>query len=241
LQKQLTEDLKFYNEALENFASIVSHDLREPLRTISSFLQFIEDKYSNQLDSEGKEFIQFAINGSKRMDNMIKGLLAYSRVGGNPDKFKITSMDKILRNVINDLNELIIEKKAIITSDSLPEIYCDETLISELLQNLIGNSIKYSDKVKPKIHVSAEENDDKWIFSVNDNGIGFDSETVKDNIFLMFKRIHIDQEFEGRGIGLATCKKIINIHEGEIWAKSKPGEGATFYFSTPKYPQSKKH
>lgn len=237
LMNQLTKDLRRSNEDLEQFAFVASHDLKEPLRTVKSFLGLLEKKYKDELDSQGNEFIRYAVDGSVRMEKMIEGLLNYSKVGAASGKFEVVPMEELLQTVKSNMSWRIESSGVVITQDSLPEVYCDAIQIAELLQNLIGNAIKYSDENEPMIHIGVQEEDNKWVFSVKDNGIGFDSETVGENLFAMFKRVHPEREFSGSGIGLAVCKKIILHHDGEIWAKSEPGKGATFFFTIPKVDQ----
>lgn len=241
LLNQLANDLQRSNEELEQFAYIVSHDLKEPLRTISSYLKLIEKRYKDNLDDNGNEFIHFAVDGSNRMRKMIEGLLKYSRVGAQKGEFFEFSMHETLQQVLQNLDAIIKDRGAAITWDKLPDIHGDAIQIAELLQNLISNSIKFSDRDEPKIYIGVEERKSDWLFYVRDKGIGFDSEAIGEHIFGMFKRIHRDQQPDGSGIGLAVCKKIVTRHDGEIWAQSRIGEGATFYFKIPKVLESKGH
>jgi light-regulated signal transduction histidine kinase (bacteriophytochrome) len=224
--------LKRSNSELEQFAYVASHDLQEPLRMISSFLQLLQMRYSGQLDSDADEFINFAVEGAKRMQNLIQDLLAYSRVTTKGNEFKDIKMEEALEQALVNLKMSIEENNANITHDPLPIITADYSQMIQLLQNLIGNSIKYrSDKI-PEIHISAQEKDNDWIFSVEDNGIGIDPQ-YSDQVFQIFKRLHTNEEYKGTGIGLAITKRIIERHSGRIWVESELGKGSKFYFTIP--------
>ena len=232
LQETLIK-LKRSNSELEQFAYVASHDLQEPLRMISSFLQLLQMRYSGQLDSDADEFINFAVEGAKRMQNLIQDLLAYSRVTTKGNEFKDIKMEEALEQALVNLKMSIEENNANITHDPLPIITADYSQMIQLLQNLIGNSIKYrSDKI-PEIHISAQEKDNDWIFSVEDNGIGIDPQ-YSDQVFQIFKRLHTNEEYKGTGIGLAITKRIIERHSGRIWVESELGKGSKFYFTIPK-------
>ncbi len=231
LQETLIK-LKRSNSELEQFAYVASHDLQEPLRMISSFLQLLQMRYSGQLDSDADEFINFAVEGAKRMQNLIQDLLAYSRVTTKGNEFKDIKMEEALEQALVNLKMSIEENNANITHDPLPIITADYSQMIQLLQNLIGNSIKYrSDKI-PEIHISAQEKDNDWIFSVEDNGIGIDPQ-YSDQVFQIFKRLHTNEEYKGTGIGLAITKRIIERHSGRIWVESELGKGSKFYFTIP--------
>ena len=231
LQETLIK-LKRSNSELEQFAYVASHDLQEPLRMISSFLQLLQMRYSGQLDSDADEFINFAVDGAKRMQELIQDLLAYSRVTTKGNEFKDIKMEEALEQALMNLKISIEENNAIITHDSLPIISADYSQMIQLLQNLIGNSIKYRSDKTPKIHISAQEKDNQWIFSVEDNGIGIDSQ-YSDQVFQIFKRLHTNDEYKGTGIGLAITKRIIERHSGRIWVESELGKGSKFYFTIP--------
>ena len=236
LEKEVEERLKELersNAELEQFAYIASHDLQEPLRMVSSYMQLVEDRYKHLLDDDGKEFINYAVDGALRMQALIKSLLEYSRVGADQTVHKIVDMQSVLDEAEQYLEKLINTSNALITSDELPTIFGNKLQLIQLLLNLIANAIKYtaSDE-QPKIHISAARSgqNDEWLFSVQDNGIGFDQEHA-DKIFVIFRRLHTKEEYAGTGIGLAVCKKIIERHGGQIWAKSQPGKGSTFFFT----------
>ena len=233
--KQLIDELKRSNEELQQFAYVTSHDLQEPLRTITSFTQLLERRYKDKLDSDADEFIEYIIDAAKRMQKLIKDLLKYSRVTTKGKEFKLTDTEEILQNTIHNLYAAIDENSAEITYDKLPKIIADERQITQLFQNIISNSIKFRQpEIPPKIHISVKEDKEngEYIFSVQDNGIGID-EQYFDRIFTIFQRLHTRDEYEGTGIGLSISKKIIERHGGKIWVKSEPNTGSTFYFSIP--------
>lgn len=231
--EKINEELKRSNEELESFAYITSHDLQEPLRSIASYAQLLQRRYKGQLDDDADDFIDFMVNGAKRMKYMIQGLLDYSRVETNGEEFWKFNTENALKNALLNLSSLIIECNAEITYDSLPVILGDESQITRLFQNLIGNALKFRKKgVNPLIHISTDKKDTEYVFSISDNGIGIEKEYT-DKIFEVFKRLHTIGEYEGAGIGLAIVKRIVNRHGGHVWVKSKYGEGSTFYFTIP--------
>jgi signal transduction histidine kinase len=225
----LNEELLRSNKELEQFAYVASHDLQEPLRTISNFTQLLAQRYQDKLDQDAKDFIQFTVEGADRMRLMINGLLDYSRIGTKGEKFAHVDMKDVLNHVINNLNTIIQEKKALITSENLPVVIADSRQMIQLLQNIVGNSLKFCKSI-PKIHISASEEPDKYTFSVRDNGIGIDNQYF-DKLFQIFQRLHTRDEYGGTGIGLAICKRIVERHCGKIWVESNPGEGSVFYFT----------
>ncbi len=228
-----TEELARSNAELEHFAYIASHDLREPLRMITSFLQLLERRYNDQLDQDANEFIGYAVEGAKRLNDMINDLLEYSKVTSKEPELVPVNLEKVLENALINLVIHTEEKNALIDHDPLPTVNGDEKLLILLFQNIIGNGIKYNDKKPPKIHISATEKDNQYIISIKDNGIGIKPEHL-DRIFTIFQRLHAKDEYNGTGIGLAISQKIIHQHHGEIWAESEPGKGTTFYFTLPK-------
>ncbi|MDY6864447.1 MAG: PAS domain S-box protein [Halobacteriota archaeon] len=229
LNKTLS-DLKHTNKELEQFAYVASHDLQEPLRMVGSYVQLISRRYKGRLDDDADEFIEYAVDGARRMQNMINDLLTYSRVGTRGSPFKQINCEEIIRNVTIDLSILIEENNASITHDPLPVVWADEVQLIQLFSNLIGNSIKYRREDNPKVHISVEKSADNWLFSVQDNGMGIDS-VYKENIFNVFSRM--DKRQSGTGIGLAVCMKIVKRHGGNIWVKSELNKGSTFYFTIP--------
>jgi PAS domain S-box-containing protein len=229
---KLNEELMRSNKDLQQFAYVASHDLQEPLRMVSSFTQLIEQRYRDKIDDDGRQFIQFAVEGSRRMYNLINGLLAYSRIQARGREFGKVSMRKVLEKVKKNLELKIAEKKAEITVRRLPVLFADECQMIQLMQNLIDNSLKFSKGI-PRITVSASLNKDQVTFKVRDQGIGIDPQYY-DRIFQIFQRLMPREEYEGTGIGLAICKRIVERHGGNIWIESKPGEGSTFHFTIPK-------
>ena len=224
--------LEISNKELKEFAYVASHDLKEPLRMITSFLKLLEGKYNDNLDDEAKGYINFAVDGAERMDMMINDLLEYSRVESKEIEFKYLNSQKIIEKVLNNLKPLIEENNAMVTYDSLPVIYANEPQMIQLFQNLVSNGIKYCDKEIPNIHISSIIKDNNYIFKVEDNGIGVDEAQLK-RIFVIFQRLHTRDEYNGTGIGLAISKKIVQNHRGKIWAKSEPGIGTAFHFTIP--------
>ena len=227
-----TEELANSNADLKQFAYVASHDLREPLRMITSFLQLIEQRYKDQLDKDANEFIGFAVDGAKRLDKMIMDLLEYSRVANKEIMFEDVDLKKVLYHVKTNLKVLIDENDATINFDSLPCVKGDSYQFILLFQNLISNAIKYRQEEAPIIHVSVDKKDNQYVFSVKDNGMGIDSKYLE-GIFNIFKRLHTHEEYEGTGIGLAIAQRIVHQHGGEIWAESEKGNGSTFHFTIP--------
>lgn len=230
--KEAMKKLQKSNLDLEQFAYVASHDLQEPLRMIRSFLQLLQRRYGGQLDSDADEFIEFAVDGARRMQGLINDLLEYSRVTTTGKEFNNIKMEESLEKALINLSVSTEENNASITHDSLPIIYGDYSQMIELLQNLIGNAIKYHSEKTLHIHISAQKEDKQWLFSIKDNGIGIDSQYA-DQIFMIFRRLHTNEEYKGTGIGLAITKRIVERHGGKIWVESEPGKGTTFYFTLP--------
>lgn len=231
--KSTTEELERSNKELEQFAYIASHDLQEPLRSISSFAKLLARRYKNKLDPDADEFIDYITNGTKRMQRMIDDLLILSRVGTKGKEFLPTDIKEVINDVLTNLKTLIEKNQAIITFDNMPIVNVDQTQLNQLFQNLIDNAIKFRKKdVIPKIHISAKQEGNEWIFSVQDNGIGIDPKNFS-KLFVIFQRLHSREEYPGTGIGLVICKKIVARHGGRIWVESEIGKGSIFYFSIP--------
>jgi PAS domain S-box-containing protein len=226
-------DLKRSNAELEQFAYVTSHDLQEPLRMITSYVQIIEEDYKGKLDADADQYIAFTVDGAKRMQTLIDDLLAYSRVGTRGEPFIPTSMNSVLSKATANLEVAIEESHAVVTHDQLPTVLGDESQLIQLFQNLLGNAIKFRGDDAPMIHVGVEETKDGWVFSVRDNGIGIDMKYAE-RIFTVFQRLHAREEYPGTGIGLAVVKKIVERHGGRIWVESEPAKGSTFYFTLPK-------
>ncbi len=248
LQK-LTDQLQRSNQELEQFAYVASHDLQEPLRAVTSFTQLLAQDYQGQLDADADTYIEFIVDGATRMQQLIRDLLAYSRTGRYELHLQPVDCNAILKRVKRDLQVAIAENQAVITADPLPTITADPSQITYLLQNLIGNSLKYRSEAAPSIHISAKNNieearDDtiqevspqsvakEWVFSIRDNGIGIEPKYAE-RIFGIFQRLHTRDEYPGTGLGLAICQKIIERHAGRIWVESQLGQGATFFFTIP--------
>jgi len=230
--KDKTDELARSNEDLEQFAYVASHDLQEPLRTVTSYVQLLARRYEGKLDADADEFIGFAADGAVRMWKLINDLLTYSRVGMRGDELEPTDSEAALVQSVNDLKVAIEENGALVTHDPLPMVMADLPQLGQLFQNLIGNAIKFRSNEPPRVHISASRNGNGWTFSVKDNGIGIAPE-YSERIFVIFQRLHNREEYTGTGIGLAVCKKIVDRHGGRIWVKSEVGKGATFYFILP--------
>jgi len=228
----LTEELKRSNADLEQFAYSASHDLQAPLRAIEGFIKLLSKRYKGKLDAKADEFIEFTIEGVQRMKMLIKDLLEYSQIGTKNKNFSSVDSSIPLALALANLQRSIEENKAAVTYDALPNVLADSSQLSRLFQNLIGNAIKFHGNELPKIHISAELKGEEWIFAVIDNGIGIDPKNF-DRIFSVFQRLHTMEEYEGTGIGLASCKKIVERHGGRIWVVSEIGKGTTFYFTLP--------
>lgn len=231
---RMVAELKRSNDELEHFAYVASHDLQEPLRMVASYTQLLAKRYKGRLDTDADEFIAYAVDGSNRMQQMIRDLLAYSRAGTGAKELREISSEQALRAALVNLRAAIEESGAVVTHDSLPSVTTDDTQLSQVFQNLIGNAIKYrSAATVPRIHISAAAPGGKErIFSVRDNGIGIDTQYF-DRIFVLFQRLHGRKQFEGTGIGLAICKKILERLGGRIWVESQPDNGSTFHFALP--------
>jgi PAS domain S-box-containing protein len=228
---QTVAELNRSNEELSQFAYIASHDLQEPLRMVASYTQLLSRRYKGRLDSDADEFIAFAVDGANRMQRLIKDLLSYSRIRTKGEQLISTSSEVALERATMNLQGAIEGSGALLTHDPLPLVLADDRQLVQLLQNLIGNAIKYQRPGIPRIHVSCKKDtDDKWMFSVKDNGLGIEAKYF-DRIFGMFQRLHKREEFAGTGIGLAICKKIVERHGGSISVESQPGQGSVFHFA----------
>jgi len=238
VEKKLNEyaiELERKNKELEQFAYVASHDLQEPLRTVSNYVELLEEKYSDTADLETKKHISFIKGATSKMQNLIKDLLDISRIGRSALRSAI-DCNEILRTVIVELEVSIKESDAVITSTVLPIVMGNEIELKQLFQNLISNAIKFRKKnVAPRITITAEEKNTEYLFTITDNGIGI-PEKYKDKVFIIFQRLHNTDEYPGTGIGLATCNKIVTLHKGKIWVESVLGEGSTFHFTISKKP-----
>jgi light-regulated signal transduction histidine kinase (bacteriophytochrome) len=223
-------DLERSNRDLQQFAYVASHDLQEPLRTVASFTQLLAKRYNDKLDDKAREFIGFAVDGSKRMQTLINDLLSFSRVGTRGKALAAVNCDAALDTVLKGLKRSIEESGAVITRDRLPAVLADELQLTQLLQNLVGNAIKFQGSGTPRIRIGAERNGSGWKISVRDNGIGISPEHYE-RIFVIFQRLHNKKAYPGTGIGLAICKKIAERHGGRIWVEPTAGGGSTFSFT----------
>ncbi len=233
--KKLIDDLKRSNDELEQFAYVASHDLQEPLRTIASFTQLLERRYKGKFDNDADEFMDYVIDASIRMKDQIEGLLEFSRVATREKTFKQMDMNDILNHAIDNLKTLIEENSAKITHDLLPKLNGDADQLQRVFQNIISNAIKFrKEDESPKIHISVrkDEKNNEYVFGIADNGIGIEKQYME-RIFVIFKRLHTQEEYRGTGIGLSIVKRIIERHNGRIWVESKLGHGSTFYFTIP--------
>lgn len=225
------------NEELERFAYVASHDLQGPLRTIASYLQLLETRYKGKLDAEALEFIDFAVSGAKRMQILILDLLNYSKISSTPKPFVSTDMNEVVSNVTTSLKSTINNSKAKVTIAHLPVIQADASQMFQLFQNLIDNGIKFVKDRQPEITITGIERENEWEFSVSDNGIGI-REEFKDKVYQIFQRLHSESEYSGTGVGLAICKKIVELHGGRIWFESEKKGGTTFHFTIRKTEES---
>jgi PAS domain S-box-containing protein len=228
-----SEELAASNAELQQFAYVASHDLQEPLRMVSFYTQLLAKRYKGKLDAEADEFIGYALDGALRMSALIKHLLAYSRVSARRPEFTPTDCEAAFQESLVSLQMAVNESKAALTHDPLPTVKADPAQIGQLFQNLMGNALKFHGPNAPHVHVSAQEAQAEWTFSVKDDGIGIEAQYF-DTIFGIFQRLHARDEYPGSGVGLAICKKIVERHRGRMWVESEPGKGSTFYFTIPK-------
>ncbi len=231
--EKLNKELEESNRELDQFAYIASHDLREPLRTITNFIQLLHKKYAPLFNAEAEQYMKFILEGAERMKSLVKDLLEFSHVGRKELLRETVSTAVILEKIKQNLHNEITNSGAVIHADSELEIRVNAPLFQQLVQNLISNSIKFRDKEKPEIRFAVKDRGDNWLFSVKDDGIGISKEHQK-VIFQIFQRLHKTEEYPGTGIGLAICDKIVRKHGGRIWVKSDFKKGATFFFTLPK-------
>ena len=229
---QRTRELARSNADLEQFAYVASHDLQEPLRMVGSYVQLIEQRYKDKLDKDAREFIEFAVDGAKRMQGLINDLLAYSRISTKGGALEPADGEKVLATALHNLRFAIEESGAHVTHDPLPTVRGDPTQLAQVLQNFIGNAIKFRGAGPPQIHVGVAAKDGFWQFSVRDDGIGIAPEYFE-KIFVLFQRLHGRSAYPGTGIGLAICKKVVERHGGHVWVESAPQGGSCFYFTVP--------
>ncbi|HSI13433.1 MAG TPA: ATP-binding protein [Chthoniobacter sp.] len=231
MRRMMTE-LERSNQELGQFAYVASHDLKEPLRAVTSCVQLLRKGYSEKLDGRGLEFINHAVDGAKRMQQLIDGLLSYSRVEQQETELQPVDFAAPVQQACENLETAIAEGRVQVHVASLPALKCHGAQMVQLFQNLIGNAVKFRRAEAPEIWISAERKEDDWLFLVRDNGVGFEPE-FSERIFGLFQRLHTRRKYSGTGIGLAICKKIVERHQGRIWAESKPDHGTTFFFTLP--------
>ena len=220
------------NAELEQFVYSASHDLQEPLRTMTSFLQLIERRNYGKFDQESKGFFDFAVKCADNMRNLIKGLLEYSMVNLKEKQFQKVDCHSLVRRILDQLDGSISDSKAKIEITSLPEVYGEPLLLGQLFQNLIGNALKFCSGRPPQIEVGSEKREGDWLFWVKDNGIGVEPRFFQ-QIFRLFQRLHNREEYPGAGLGLAVCQKTVELHGGKIWCESELGQGSSFFFTIP--------
>jgi light-regulated signal transduction histidine kinase (bacteriophytochrome) len=231
--RRAAEQLDRSNKDLEQFAYVASHDLQEPLRIVTGFLQLLSDRYRGQLDEKADQFIDYAVDGAQRMSTLIHDLLTYSRVNTRGEELLPVDSQAAFDLALKNLHVAIEQSGAAVTHDPLPTVRADKSQLAQLFQNLVGNAIKYRAAGRPaQLHVSARREDSHWLFGVADNGIGFEQQ-YEDKLFLIFQRLHSRGKYPGTGIGLALCKRIVERHGGRIWARGEPDQGATFFFTLP--------
>ena len=230
--EEKAQELERSNADLQQFAYVASHDLQEPLRAVSGFLQLLEQRYGGVLEDDGKRFIARSVAAATRMQALINDLLAYSRVQSKGKPFGLVPLEEVLAQAIDSLHTAMKESGAIVTHDPLPPAFADSIQLASVFQNLIGNAIKFRGAETPRIHISAGRQGKEWVFSVRDNSIGIEPQYF-DRIFVIFQRLHSRAEYQGTGIGLALCKRIIGRHGGQIWVESEPEKGSTFTFTLP--------
>jgi signal transduction histidine kinase len=225
-------ELERSNAELEQFAYVASHDLQEPLRKVASFSQLLEQRYRGQLDERADQYIDFAVDGAKRMQQLINDLLAFSRVGRTSGSFQPVALDRVLARALANLDTAIEESAAEVVSDPLPSVEGEETLLTIVFQNLVGNAIKFRSDAPPHVRINVERDGEQWLFTCSDNGIGIDAEYAE-RVFVIFQRLHPKDEYAGTGIGLAMCRKIVEYHGGRIWLDTDAQTGTTFRFTLP--------
>ncbi len=231
--EKMAAELARSNQELDQFAHIASHDLKEPLNSVTGFLSLLSRRYQGKLDAEADKFISFAVKGAQRMQQLIDDILTFSQVNTGKNTFITTDCQGVLEEALANLHSTIEESKAEVTYDELPVVTADRNQLMQLFQNLIGNALNYrKDDESPRIHITAKEKKTGWEFQVNDNGIGIESDQ-QERIFQIFQRLHTEEKYSGTGIGLATSKKIVELHGGRIWVESEIGRGSSFFFTLP--------
>src|SRR6185295_13391455 len=232
-RKQLQDSLTESNTALEQFAYVASHDLQEPLRTMSLYAEMLAQKYEGKLDADADKYLNFIVGASARMNDLVRDLLAYARLTTEKERPSSIAMDEDLEAALTHLESTIEESGGTVTHDPMPTVQADRGQMVRLFQNLVSNALKYRKRDDPpKVHIGAQQQGQEWVISIRDNGIGFDPKYAS-TIFGPFKRLHTAEEYPGTGVGLAICRRIVQSLGGRIWAESQPGEGSTFFFTLP--------
>ena len=232
VRKRAMQELERSNRELEQFAYVAAHDLKQPVRTVKMFLDLLDNRSRSELNAQGQEFLGNALSGAQRMDALIEDLLKLAKVSHNDRSMEKICLQCVVDEVLANMQAEIQETGAMITHDDLPDVTADRSQLSQLLQNLIGNAIKYRGDRQPRIHVGVDTNEEEFHFSVQDNGVGIDPRH-SDKVFEVFRRLHTDSEAPGTGIGLALCQRMVHSHGGRIWVDSQPGRGSTFHFTLP--------
>lgn len=230
--KRLSEELKRSNRDLQDFASVAAHDLREPMRTVLNFLQLVRRELGDELPPRVEKFMAYVDDSAERMTSLIDGLLEWSRVGSRGKAFAVVSTTVVMDDVLRGLGRLLRESGTRIDVGPLPDVVGDELQIGQLLQNLMENAIKFRTQDDPRVRIDADRDGTMWEFRIQDNGIGV-PEDARERVFEIFKRLHTREEYEGTGVGLAVCKRIVQRHGGRIWLGSTPGGGTTVHFTLP--------
>ena len=230
--RQMQEELARSNRDLEQFAYVASHDLQEPLRMVAAYTQLLAERYHAKLDADADKYIHYAVDGALRMQTLVRDLLAFARVGQNGRDLRTVDMNEIVNVVLSNLQAVSQMANARVEYQELPKVIADATQMVQLLQNLVGNAIKFCGAQPPRISITAHANEYAWVFSVADNGIGIAPEHAE-TVFVIFKRLHTHDEYPGSGIGLGICKKIVEQHGGRIWLEPQSGPGSTFKFTLP--------
>lgn len=239
--QERTAELVQSNEELRQFAKIASHDLQEPLRAVQGFANLLQESTNGKLDQDSQEFIEYILDGTQRMQQLIQSVLLHSNIKKEDNEDEIqTSCNAVIEEVLANLDALLKETGAKLEVDTLPDVHVERSQLVQLFQNLISNAIKYRSKEPPRIIVNAERTVDDWLFSVRDNGIGIEPKYA-DRIFDMFARLHGKTKYSGTGMGLAICKKIVTSHGGKIWVESEPGQGCIFLFTLPAVKQNREN
>jgi PAS domain S-box-containing protein len=233
-----TDELQRSNAELERFAYVASHDLQEPLRTVTSYVQLLARRYQGKLDADADELIHYAVDGANRMRQLIQGLLAYARVHTRGDVFEPVALEEVLAEALDGLGLALRESGTTVTHGPLPVVSADPAQIGQVFSNLIANAIKFRSAEPPAVDIRAERRSHEWILSIRDNGIGIDPQFF-DRIFIVFQRLHGMGEYPGTGLGLALCKRIVERHGGHVWVESRPGGGSTFFFTLPDDPTAR--